>query len=55
MKNFNMKDIEHLTNRLKIILDLVNAGENNMAAAKLLADIFALQQIKDKEKSHDTN
>jgi len=50
MKNINMKDIAYLTNRLKIILDLVNAGENNMAASKLLADIFALQQIKDNKQ-----
>lgn len=38
-------DIEHLIKRLKRIKELIDAGEIHMAAAKILADISALETL----------
>ena len=39
----NSESVQYLISRLERVLDLVNEGNNHMAAAKLMADIAALK------------
>jgi hypothetical protein len=46
--SIDIQDAKYLVKRLEQVISLINAGENHMAVAKLLADISALSTIQPK-------